>query len=306
VLSSIPVDGQNRFNTVLLPRDDAAEVVADPTAHGVLHWAPLQDSGFQQRMRILADWVAAAQPDLMVVDVSVEVAMLVRLLGVPVVVMAMPGDRTDAPHDLVYRTAAHIVAPWAKDLYEPPWLRQHTAKTSYVGGISRFDGRARHAAPRAGGLHIVILGAKGGSTVDMSAVDECVSAYPQWKWTALGVHDAAWVDDPWPTLCSADVIVSAAGQNSVADIAAAGRPAIVIAQDRPFAEQQATASTLRGAGLAAVHDGWPELSDWPALIDRAQRCDPDAWLRWGTRGAADRAATAIELAASGVAVGSPR
>ena len=48
----------------------------------------------------------------MVVDVSVEVAILVRLLGVPVVVMAMPGDRIDAPHDLVYQAADHILAAW--------------------------------------------------------------------------------------------------------------------------------------------------------------------------------------------------
>ena len=306
VLSSTAADGQGRFATVLLARDDVADSATDPTANGTLHWAPLQDSGFRERMRVITAWVAAARPDVMVVDVSVEVAMLVRLMGVPVVAMAMPGDRTDPPHDLVYRTAEHIIAPWAKDLYEPHWLRQHAAKTTYVGGISRFDGRAGTAAPDTGGVHIVVLGSKGGSDVNMSAIDDCASAYPQWEWAAIGIAGAPWLPDPWPALRAADVVVSAAGQSSVADIAAIGRPAIIIAQDRPFAEQQATASTLEGAGLAVVHEGWPALSDWPALVEQALRCDPDGWRRWGTRGAAHRAAIAIEHVATGLAVGSRR
>ena len=54
-----------------------------------------------------------------VIDVSVEVATLLRLLGVPVVVVAMPGERVDAPHTLVYQLADHILAAWPQDLYVP-------------------------------------------------------------------------------------------------------------------------------------------------------------------------------------------
>ena len=75
------------------------------------------------------------------VDVSVEVALFVRLLGVPVIVMAMPGERIDGPHALVHQIADHIIAAWPRELYEPEWLRAYAAKTSYVGGISRFGDR---------------------------------------------------------------------------------------------------------------------------------------------------------------------
>ena len=145
-LSSIDMPDQRHRNTVRLPRDDRAPTFSDPSANGTLHWAPLHDSGLRERMGLIAAWVTATKPNVMVVDVSVEVAMLVRLLGVPVVVMAMPGDRIDAPHDLVYQAADHILAAWPRELYEPPWLREHSAKTTYVGGISRFDGRAPNAA----------------------------------------------------------------------------------------------------------------------------------------------------------------
>ena len=80
-------------------------------------------------------------PAAVVIDVSVEVAIYVRLLGVPVIVVAVAGERTDAPHLLIHRLADHIVAAWPPELHEPSWLRSYADKTSYVGGISRFDGR---------------------------------------------------------------------------------------------------------------------------------------------------------------------
>jgi UDP-N-acetylglucosamine--N-acetylmuramyl-(pentapeptide) pyrophosphoryl-undecaprenol N-acetylglucosamine transferase len=296
VLSSLAIPDQPNFFTVLLPRDDAGDSFANPSANGTLHWAPLRDSSLRERMQMIVDWVSEVKPELMVVDVSVEVAMLVRLLGVPVLVVAMPGDRTDSPHDLVYRAADHIVAPWPEELYEPHWLRQHSTKTTYVGGISRFDGRAvtpPSVDSGGNGANILVLNGAGGSGFDMAAVNRCAAEYPQYRWSALGVAGAPWVDDPWSALCSADVVISSAGQSSVADIAAAGRPAIIIAEDRPFAEQHAMAWALERGGLAVVRHGWPQLQDWPALIDRARTFDDDRWQRWGTRGAAARAATTI-------------
>ena len=102
-------------------------------------------------MGLIAAWVATAKPDVMVVDVSVEVAMLVRLLGVPSWWWPCQATGPTLPTNLVYRVADHIVAAWPRDLYDPPWLRPHAAKTTYVGGISRFDGRARTARPPGSG-----------------------------------------------------------------------------------------------------------------------------------------------------------
>ncbi|MET0475626.1 MAG: glycosyltransferase [Mycobacterium sp.] len=298
LLSSIDMGPDRDVATVLLPRDDDGSTPSDPTANGVLHWAPLHDRGFQTRMRAIAEWVANARPDAVVVDVSVEVALLIRLLGVPVIVVAMPGDRTDAPHDLVYRVADHIVAAWPRDLYEPRWLRQHAAKTTYVGGISRFDERVRTAPTPRTGTGVLILNGAGGSTVDMRAVHDCAAAHPRFDWSALGVAGGPWADDPWPALCAADVVISSAGQSSVADIATARRPAIVISAPRPFAEQRATSRALDAAGLAIVRPEWPASDDWPELIEQALASDPDRWERWQTRGAAARTAAAVERVAS--------
>jgi UDP-N-acetylglucosamine:LPS N-acetylglucosamine transferase len=303
VLSSLALSEFPGVDTVRLPRDDSATVVHDPSANGSLHWAPLHDNGLRERMLAITEWVAAARPDVMVVDVSVEVAMLVRLLGIPVVVIAMPGDRTDAAHELVYRAAEHIVAAWPRQLYEPHWLRKHSAKTSYVGGISRFDGRVPTVATSDHRPTVLVLDGAGGSKIDMTTVLRCAAEVPDFQWSTLGVAGGPWVDDPWPALCSADVVVSSAGQNSVADIAAAGRPAVIVAAERPFAEQRATADALERGGLAVATQAWPRAQEWPSLIEKASSLAPEAWTHWQTRGAAARAAAQIQRVGSGRSAG---
>jgi hypothetical protein len=281
------------FDAVLvLPRDDAGKA-DNADAHGVLHWAPHHHTGLRERMALIAQWVADVAPTAAVVDVSVEVATLVRLLGVPVVVVAMPGDRVDAPHRLVYQLADHILAPWPQGLYEPDWLRPHAHKTSYVGGISRFDGRPPDLSERVEAATVLVLHGTGGSAVSLDMISACADAHPEYHWRSLGLAGGPWAHDPWPAICAADVIIAHAGQNCVADIAAAGKPAIIIAQDRPFDEQVATAQILARAGLAVVIDDWPELNAWPALITAARDLDAHRWTRWQTAGAADRAAQAV-------------
>jgi hypothetical protein len=288
---------------VKLPRDDSAPQVSEPTVHGALHWAPHHDPGLASRMDAIARWVADAQPEAVVVDVSVEVTVFVRLLGVPVIVMALPGKRIDAPHLLVHRLADHIIATWPNELCVPPWLRSYEDKTSYVGGISRFDGREIPVTATAPAhcesfspTRVLILGGAAGLGAGPGARQEG-AMQPGATWTTLGTSPTDWTDDPWPQICGADVVITHAGQSCIADIAAAERPAVIIPQPRPFDEQQATARVLRQFRLAVVTRGWPDQRSWPALLTQARASEPEKWRRWKVRGAATRAADAIEATA---------
>ncbi|WP_163794663.1 glycosyltransferase [Mycobacterium stomatepiae] len=288
-----------------LPSDDEAVQVSEPTAHGALHWAPHHDSGFTSRMDAVARWVADFRPQAFVTDVSVEIAAFVRLMGVPVIVMALPGQRIDAPHLLAYQLADHIVAAWPHELYAPAWLGAHAKKTSYVGGISRFDGRVRSARSdvvSTGGsplpdnrTRVLVLG--GASEVFGDTIDDCARACPDTTWTVLGGPGGRWTDDPWTQICSTDVVVTHAGQGCIADVAAARRPAVVIPKPRPFGEQRSTAATLRRHRLAIVTPEWPDVRRWPRLLARALATNPQRWRRWQVEGAAARAAMAIEATA---------
>ena len=100
LLSSAAVSKSPVFVDSVELADDAPGKASydDITAHGQLHWAPYHHRGLQRRMSQVARWVEFARPSVVVVDVSVEVTNLVRLLGVPVVVVAMPGNRADPAH----------------------------------------------------------------------------------------------------------------------------------------------------------------------------------------------------------------
>jgi hypothetical protein len=293
VLSSRPRPAGWARGWIELARDDAGdEPAVDPTAGGTLHWAPLHHPGLRDRMATVAAWIEAARPRLMVVDVSVEVALLARLLGVPVVEMALAGDRSDAAHRLGYQAATAVLAAW------PEWaapLAGAEVRPRAVGAISRYA--SRMVPSRTPGRRVLVLMGRGGSTLTAEQLDAARGATPDWEWTALGPPLGDWVDDPWPALVDADVVVCHAGQNVVAEVAAAQVPAIVIPQPRPHDEQRATAAVLAEAGLAIVRPEWPEADAWPALLAAATRLGGQGWVRWCDGTGPQRAAAELDALA---------
>lgn len=288
------------------PARAAARALPVPSS---LHYAPVGGRGVPRRMARIAAWAAEAAPALLVVDVSVEVALFGRLLGLPVVAVRQHGRRTDRPHRLAYDAAAALLAPY------PSWLEDDTAspavraKTFYAGGFSRFDGRSVLAGDRAGGPSaegsptVVVLGGSGGAGWAAPDLAAAARACPQWTWQVLGATNGAvasppsnlilegWVDDPFPWLCAADVVVAGAGHNTVMEVAAAGRPLICFPEARPFGEQAAKARALVRAGCALAPGAWPTAADWPALLRRAAASDPAPLARLcDGRGAARAAA----------------
>ncbi|WP_433332250.1 glycosyltransferase [Spirillospora sp. CA-294931] len=288
-LSSLPKPEGWPGDWIDLPRDDTGRSLEDVAAGGRLHWAPLHDSGLRTRMALIAGWVAEAAPSLCVVDVSVEVAVQTRLLGVPTVVTAMRGDRFDPAHRLAYDLADGLLAAWPAALPEPGWPVQWTAKTFHSGAFSRFDGRPRSHVPSRSRGRVAMLFGAGGAELTRDQVESAVRATPEWDWTILGGH-RGWTADPWPALCSADVVITHAGQNAIAECAAARRPTIVVPQRRPHGEQHATARALRRAGVAKVRTQWPGARDWPGVLADATRLDGRRWALWSPGDGADQAA----------------
>ncbi len=294
-LSSLPAPPGWSGGWVLLPRDD--EPVpgpgADVTAHGRLHWAPLGHPGLRSRMATVAAWVERTAPALVVADVSVEVALLARLLGVRVGLMAMAGDRDDAPHRLAHDVADGVVAPWPALAATPDWPQRWHDKTSYVGAFSRFDGRP--VTDPAGGREVLVLWGSGGDDVTDTERAAAREATPGWRWTyRLGGDEPS---DVWADLMAADVVVVHGGSNAVAEVAAARRPAVVVAQARPFDEQVARARAVDAAGIARGLDRWPPARDWPGLLDDALRRGGAGWSSWSPGDGAQRAASALDALA---------
>lgn len=288
------------YDAVLLSTDTRADVVLpddsgggpEPTARATLHYAPYGNAGLRQRLAAIAGWIAATDPAAFFVDVSVEVAAFVRLTGVPVATIAMPGVRDDAPHQLAYRQADAIVAAWPSWVELPRHLRPHAARVHAVGGISRLTRASTERDPS----HVLVMAGNGGSTWDEGDWAAMQRACPDHRFTFL--TGGSRVDDPTELLSGAGVAVIAGGQNSIADVAATGTPAVVLPQPRPYAEQAASARVLEEAGLAVVAEEFPPAQQWPELLRRAGELRTD-WSRWETSGAARRAAEAIAGVARG-------
>lgn len=288
MLSSLPRPEGWCGEWVHLDRDDTGPVV-DPTAHGLLHWVPVGDDGLAARSAAVSAWLVRARPRLVVVDVSVEISLLVRLHGVPVVAVALPGRRGDAAHVAGLGIADLLVAVWPPSaigmLRDLPPLQLERLRA--VGGLSRFPVRAA-CGRRPGPRRVVVLMGTGGHDVPAGLLPAARDQAPDWEWTVLDGSVASWTDDPSGLVADADVVVTHAGQNAVAEVAAARRPAIVVPQDRPHQEQRTTGSVLRdGPWPALVVDVLP-TDGWGDLLERAAALDGRAWADWCDGRAADR------------------
>nr|WP_240189394.1 galactosyltransferase-related protein [Nakamurella flavida] len=210
----------------------------------------------------------------------------------------MRGDRSDRPHRLAYDAAHLLLAPWSAEFSEPDWPAEWLSRAVHTGAISRFAGRAAApVVPHAGPRRVLVLWGTGGDADEVGpAVSAARAATPDAQWRIAGVGADAGAD-VWELLAWADVVVTHGGQNAVAEVAASRRPAVVLADDRPHGEQEATARALSGAGLAVTVTGWPEPARWADLLDRAVAIDPQGWSRWAPDSAARDAAAVIDGAA---------
>ena len=287
-LSSLPEPTGWLGPWVRLARDDAAPGVVDPTAGGNLHWVPTGDDGLRRRMAQISAWLDAARPDVLVSDVSAEVALLARLHGVPVVSVVLPGRRGDRAHRSAYAVSMALVAAWPQDVsgMVSGLSSADARRLHHVGALSRLDVAPSGAGP-SGRRTVLLLSGSGGGHPTREQVDAAAADSPDWSWRVLGGH-GEWVDDPTADLDEAGVVVIQAGESAVADVAARQRPAVVVPATRPFDEQRATGRVLAvGPWPARVESRFPR-SGWSERLERAASLDGGEWQRWCDGLAADR------------------
>lgn len=253
-----------------------------PCRPAALQYAPLDHAGIRGRVARIAGWIAQERPSLMVVDVSVEVAMLARLASVPTICVRLNGERGDTAHLEAFRGATALLAPFPRLLEAPgtpDWVRE---KTSYFPGITAAPARDAPMAHR-----VLVVFGRGGVPGDGTRIAAAARACPAWKWRVIGpahvpanvppnLTFAGWSDIPEREIAQAAIVVGAGGDGLVGAVMAAGRPFICIPESRPFGEQHATATGLAAVQAALVLPAWPAAECWPDLIEQALRLPPEA------------------------------
>jgi UDP-N-acetylglucosamine:LPS N-acetylglucosamine transferase len=274
-----------------------------------LHYAPLRVEGLRQRAKRLTAWFEERWPCILVVDVSVEIATLARLCGVPVIYVRQRGNRIDLAHNLAYESATRLLAPYPAEWEEPETPVRWREKTDYTGLISRYEHLAENSAGSVSNdvgskRNVTIITGFGGAPVAAEAILAAAHACPQWHFTVIGrlglvpstsaanLSFVGQVDDPLRWIARSDVVVGSAGDSLVSEIAHLKKRFICIPEDRPFGEQRSTAATLARHDLAIVLERLPEAAQWPQLLQRALTQEPERWKRWRSAGS-DQAARAI-------------
>jgi hypothetical protein len=291
-LSSLPAERFGPGESVLLPLDTDGGTDPGETPEE-LHFAPLGSAGLAGRMAAIAAWIERRRPDLVLVDVSVEVAMLARLCGVPFAYLRQSGERDDAPHRLAYRWAAGLLAPYPEWLEPAGTSEAIRERTAHVGAVTRFDGTARPPAARRP-RRALVLGQCGPLTAEIADGAR--------GWQILGPRR---VDLELLARCA--VVVAPAGANVVAEAAFARCGLICLPQPRPFAEQVARGKDLERHHAAIVLTEPPASERWPDLLEDA-RDRRRALERWADGEGAVRAADyliALALASPAVASSVP-
>jgi hypothetical protein len=296
-LTSLPATGLEGLDLVSLPLDtDFGDAGEDAETVPIeLHFAPLRSRGLGRRMASIAGWIAESDPDLMLVDVSVEVAMLARLCGTPFAYVRQSGRRDDPPHQLAYGWAAGLLAPffeWQEVGWASAWIR---GRTGYVGAVTRFDGESRPALTERG-RRVLVLGE---GTTEIAPT--LTTAAPDWEVLVAGAGgiDPDAVD--LELLASCAVVVAPAGANTVAEAAFACSGLVCLPRERPFGEQLARGAELEHVGAAVVCYEPPRGSEWPAFLEEAVR-RRGALAALADGGGAARSALYLE----GLAAGSSR
>lgn len=290
-LSSLPRPSDWRGDWVELPLDTSPSP-EDPTAGNRLHWAPIGHRGLRDRMSRISQWIGDTGPAALVTDVSVEVGLLARLHGVPVVSVAMPGHRDDSVHALGFEISTAVIAAWPASAEGMITGLPAAAvrKIEHVGAISRFAGR--RSEPNGARGRVVVLGGAGGDDFTAQGVQDAREQTGSWEWVHLGAS-GTWAPDPWEHLLGADVVVTHAGESAIADVSAARRPAVVIPQPRPFQEQWATASALAGSPCPVTVQESFSGTDWARLLEETAEFDGERWATWNDGRGAARAARII-------------
>ncbi len=263
--------------------DDVYANQPDPTKPNFVHYNPVGNPDIQTRSCQILTAVQNAKLDVVIVDLSVEVATLCRVASVPYLYVRLPGYRNDTPHLEAFRGAQALLAFFPPELENDTtrdWVKQKTIYLGFVlAGDSNDDLTVNDTATERQALKqqlncpsdkllISVISGYGGNR----ALTEAVSKMQQrllkdkdnlhWAW--LGAPPDDHIDSPKPTLdwqgevnnvapfmAFSDWVISATGMTTVAEMQRF--PEVrwtVVAEPRHFDEQADTASQLIAGGYA--------------------------------------------------------
>lgn len=243
-----------------------------------LHYSPVGNIDIQKRSRQILEAIFQRKIDVMIIDVSVEIAMLCRAASIPYVYVRLPGIRDDTPHLNAFAGALALLCPYPRVLettLTPNWVGQ---KTLYLGFINNpkpdvspypdfittlmtlsDDNKALKASLASDPIIVTVIKGYGGHKAIDKQLPKLRRLLPTAFIISLGPIDndkrlyvdiATQVDDVAPFMHHSDYLLMACGLNTIAQAYYCATPVVVLPDDRPHQEQEIMAQALIAQGRA--------------------------------------------------------
>lgn len=232
-----------------------------------------------ERAKSMADAILLHKPKAFYCDGVPELAILVRGMGVPVVLVHLPGNISNDPTQLfAHELADHIIAHFPFILEQSD--DKYSTKTFYSGYMSRYDCSKFNRNISANIHQVSIL--LGYDNWDQAIVKKMTQDLDT-RFTIIGnkqrydlgknCNQLGMVKDISQAI-NGDLVISAAGQNTVAELLSLNKRLILLPEVRPYEEQEVHARMLSDQKIALLGEENFNAEQWQMLLQRAKAFTP--------------------------------
>ena len=229
-----------------------------------LHYAPVGMSKITNRNRRILQGVLERGVRLMIIDVSVEMASLMRVSSVPYAYVRLMGKRDDLAHLGAYQGALFLLAYFPKELESantPEWI---VDKTVYLGFLTDKKNVSADGIPKVPSNYALYMQGFGGQD-DCPDLMERIARhiYPRTLVTIGPTQptapisnriDYGRVTNVHPFISGCDFVLASCGMNTVTEILMHRKKYLMYPQKRPYREQFYMAKSLEAIGAGVILD----------------------------------------------------
>jgi UDP-N-acetylglucosamine:LPS N-acetylglucosamine transferase len=227
------------------------------------------------RAKALAEAITRYKPKAFYCDGVPELAIMIRSMGVPVVLVHLPGKiMADPTQVFAHQLADHIIAHFPSALEQEDY--EFTAKTFYSGYLSKYAGVDARPDQKTFCDEVTILL---GYDNYNEAVLRNITKDENIAFTVIGnkhnynlgknCKQLGRVPDISKVI-SGEVVITAAGQNSVAELLSLKKRLILLPERRPYDEQAVHAGVLIRHDLALMAQETLSAAQWQDILLKAK------------------------------------
>lgn len=228
-----------------------------------------------ERAKALAEAVVRYRPKAFYCDGVPELAIMVRGMGLPVVLVHLPGNiMTDPTQVFAHELADHIIAHFPAFLEQANYT--FAFKTYYGGYLSQYAGHEVKRSNPSKIHQVTIL--LGYDNYDVSVLKKIVNDQNT-RFTIIGNKQDYDLGKNCIQLglvknisdnIIGDVVITAAGQNTIAELLSLGKRLILLPEHRPYNEQAVHAKVLAERRVALLAQEDFSAEQWQIIIQKAK------------------------------------